>query len=250
MNIRAALEIDGVARVPGMLGKGEVRVMRERVERGIADLRWVEIAGALRPGPGSDEHLWALGRTPELAPLQAAFARTIDEIFGAGVWTPVPGQASGLVSPNLPLAGNWDVPHAAWHVDEPTFADQIHAWGLLGFALLDDVEPGGGATVAIAGSHRLLAALAPERVVTTEVALAMLREDAWFARLLRPGDPDARRRILDEHHAMRGIEVRAVECTGQAGDVVLVDPRCLHTVSANVSPRARLQMRLVCHRAT
>ncbi|MBK9035199.1 MAG: hypothetical protein IPL61_28735 [Myxococcales bacterium] len=43
----------------------------------------------------------------------------------------------------------------------------------------------------------------------------------------------------------RGRWLRGVELIGAAGDLVLMDPRLLHTVSANGLTRARLTMRLV-----
>ncbi len=53
---------------------------------------------------------------------------------------------------------------------------------------------------------------------------------------------------MDGEYVSAGVPLRVVELTGAAGDVVLMDPRCLHTVSANVGRRGRLQMRLTCRR--
>jgi ectoine hydroxylase-related dioxygenase (phytanoyl-CoA dioxygenase family) len=177
----------------------------------------------------------------------------VDDVFGAGVWTPVADQLGGLAAPNLPIRdAPWSVPHTAWHVDEPTSAAREDAWGLLGFAFLDAVEPAGGATVALAGSHRRLRALAastPGGLVTTDEAIAALGTEPWFADLLRPGDPgERRRRFVDEGQVSMGIPLRVVELVGEPGDLVLMDPRCLHTVSANVSRRPRLTMRTICQR--
>ncbi len=256
-----AFERDGFVVVAGAVAPGDVARMREALlatldARGLLDERLVELVGARRPGPGSEADLWEVGRLPAFEPLTGALVRAADGVFGPGVWAPMPGQHGGLAAPNFPLPGQWRVPHEAWHVDEPTGAD-ARSWGLLGFALLDGVEPGGGATVVVAGSHRRLLALAaePERsarggLLTTDEALAALTAtDAWFADLLRPGDPAERqRRFVDEGHVSAGVPVRVVELTGAPGDLVLMDPRCLHTVSANVSARPRLSMRLVCGR--
>lgn len=259
MPAREAFEADGFVRVPGVVGPADVAAMRASLwatlaARGVVPERFVEVAGALRPGPGAEEALWEVGRQPAFAPLPGALARAADEVFGAGTWAPTDGQQGGLAAPNLPLPGVWSVPHLAWHMDEPVAATQERAWGLLGFVCLDDVEPGGGATVVIAGSHRRLLALARSSagggLLTTDDALAALAaSDGWFADLLRPGDPAARRRrFMDEEHVSAGVPLRVVELTGAPGDLVLMDPRCLHTVSANASTRARLTMRLVCVR--
>lgn len=269
---RAAFAADGIVRVAGVLGRDEVGAMRDCVWAQLAvhgiirddprtwsaggGLGLVELVGALRPGPGTDAALWEVGRAADLAPLAAALGRTVDEVFGAGVWAPVAEQHGGLAAPNFPIrAVAWNVPDAAWHVDEPTTAGQPRGWGVLGFVFLDEVEPGGGATVVIAGSHRRLGQLAAARaagstLLTTEDAIAALSHaEPWFADLFGPGDAGARRdRFMREPYVSRGIPLRVVELTGQPGDVVLMDPRCLHTVSANVSHRARLTMRMVCAR--
>jgi hypothetical protein len=261
-----ALEVferDGVVRVPGVLGRDEVAAMREAfletlAGRHVEGERLVEIVGARRPGAGTDADLWEVGRHPAFARLPAALGRAADSVFGAGVWAPTASQHGGLAAPNFPLPGVWSVPHEAWHVDEPTTAGRARSWGLLAFAFLDEVEPGGGATVMIAGSHRRLLALAAEHPIrdgraalTTEEAMAALAAaEPWFADLFRPGDPEERRRrFMDDGHVSRGIPVRVVELTGAPGDLTLMDPRCLHTVSANVSRRARLTMRMVCARS-
>lgn len=254
---RAAFAADGLARVEGVVSAAEARAMRDAVLAAVVGCPLIELAGALRPGPGSEALLWSIGRQPVFAPLVAGLARAADEVFGPGQWAQVEGEHGGLAAPNFPLAGRpWDVPDRAWHVDEPTAAGQAMSWGLLGFAFLDEVVAGGGATVAIAGSHRRLLALAaelgrgPGTLLTTDDALAALAAEPWFAELVQPGDPAARRaRYLGVPYQSAGVALRLVELTGRPGDLVFMDPRCLHTVSGNASTRPRLTMRLTCGRA-
>ena len=264
-------EREGLVRVRGVVGTDAVAAMRDVVwaaleERGVRRAEratWaagellVELAGALRPGPGSEALLWAIGRARVFAALPEALARAADEVFGRGVWEPVADQHGGLAAPNFPIAGRWRAPHAAWHVDEPTAAGRGEPWGLLGFVFLDAVAPGGGATVAVAGSPRRLGRLAdaraaagllPSGLLTTPDALAALAAEPWFAALFEDGEGEARRRALDGGCVSDGVALRIVELTGEPGDVVFMDPRALHTVSANVSERARLTMRMVCSR--
>lgn len=77
---------------------------------------------------------------------------------------------------------------------------------------------------------------------------ALRRDEPWFDELFTPGSEaeTRRRRFMEAEYVSAGIPLRIVEVTGSAGDIVLMDPRCLHTVSANHSRRARLQMRLTC----
>ena len=265
----AVLERDGVAWLRGVIDDARLAAMRARVWRVLATrgieredratwrsggaLPLVEMEGALRPGPGTDELLWEIGRDAAFAELGPMVERAIAAALGASTWTSVDAPSGGLAAPNLPVtsAQRWRVPHAAWHVDEPTVRGQEHAWGLLGFVCLDEVVAGGGATVAIGGSHRRLRALADELapahgVLTTDAALAALAQrDPWFAALVAEPS-DGRDVMIGRGHA-GGLRVR--ELTGAAGDVVLMDPRCLHTVSANVADRARLTMRMVVARS-
>jgi hypothetical protein len=259
------MDADGFVRVQRVVAPSDVAILRDRMWERLAThgllrddaatwspgggLELVALGGALRPGPGTEERLWAIGRDPVFAPFISAVGRAVDGVLGAGVFGPMANEPGGLAAPNFPIPGvPWEVPHAAWHMDEPMAASGARQWGLLAFAFLDDVEPGGGATVVIAGSHRRIGQLAaevgaPTGLVTTDEALAALAREAWFAELFRPGDPEERRRFLVDHRS-NGVPVRVVELTGRAGDVVLMDPRCLHTISANVSARPRLTLRL------
>ncbi len=238
--LRDAFERDGVVCVAGAISPDDVRAMRDCVRERIASLEFVEVTGALRPAPGTELALWAIGREPALAPLPAALASAFERVFGPGVWAQVAGELGGLAMPNRPCPGTpWSVCEAAWHVDEPSEPRPALGRVVLGFAYLDRVEPGGGATVAIAGSHRRLAALADQLAasVTTDVALA----EPWCADLIHAGGQ--REGCVSDR-----IPLRVVELTGEPGDIVLLDPRCLHTTSANVSPRPRLTMRMTCMR--
>ncbi len=224
--MRQSFDRDGVVRITGAIADAEVGPMRDRARAGIAAVDFVEVAGARRPAPGAALALWEIGRAPELAPLPAALARAVDELFGPGVWTQAPTELGGLAIPNLPCpSARWSASEVSWHVDEPSVPGASSSQALIAYALLDRLEPGGGATVVAAGSHRRLGALAEERgaPIGFDEACALVRADP-------------------------GLVERAVELIGEAGDLLLLDPRCLHTISANVSPRPRLAMRLTCLR--
>lgn len=228
ISTREAFDRDGFVRVTGVIAPEELRAMRACVRAQIAGVAFVEIAGALRPARGTELAMWEIGRAPALAGLPAALASAVERVFGAGAWAQVEGELGGVAMPNLPCPGaTWAACEEAWHVDEPTPPDRALGQILLGFAYLDRVEPGGGATVALAGSPRRLAELAAQLAtpMTTDAAVAAV------AALGRDG-------------------LREVELTGEPGDLVLMDPRCLHTTSANVSSRPRLTMRMTCVRAT
>ncbi|MFT7521166.1 MAG: hypothetical protein ACI9MC_003317 [Kiritimatiellia bacterium] len=239
---------DGVLRVRDVVDPSSIAAMQRAFGDRVAALEFVENAGALRPAPGTEMSWWNVGREPIFGPVADAFARALVRVFGADVWEQVEGELGGYAMPNLPSAGaSWSACAAAWHVDEPTVPHVVPPWVLVGFTHIDRVEIGGGGTVVLAGSHRRLALLADEleETVTTDIALASLaRQEPWFSRLL---EHDARSTAGGCTSA--GVEMRLVELAGEPGDLLLLDPRCLHTTAANVSPRARLTMRTTCLRA-
>jgi hypothetical protein len=119
-----------------------------------------------------------------------------------------------LLSP--PLQGDWTLQGLNWHVDVAT-ASPDRLPGIQVFFLLDDVAPRGGATLALARSHR------------SEVRTAA-RGTALRSALRAGADADHLRQL--------GVEV--VEMCGRAGDVFLMDMRVMHTPSINASKNLRM----------
>ncbi|MBZ5709228.1 phytanoyl-CoA dioxygenase family protein [Nannocystis pusilla] len=123
---------------------------------------------------------------------------------------PSPGQGIQLLlSP--PQQGDWTLHGLNWHVDMAA-APGERAHGIQAFVLIDDVAPRGGATLALAGSHR---APGPE-----------LRE------VLRTS--------TDLAASLRAMGLGIVEMSGRAGDVFLMDMRVLHTPSINSTKNMRM----------
>lgn len=126
----------------------------------------------------------------------------------------VPAQSQFLVS--LPQQGSWAVDGLNWHTDiAPAGHRQVP--GIQAFVLIDDVQVHGGATLIIAGSHRL----ADQEALNREVR-GILRG---------PGD------VIG---ALRSRQLSIVELSGKAGDVYLMDMRVLHTPSVNATNKLRL----------
>lgn len=250
LTLRARFERDGIVGVAGAIGADAVAAMRACVEARLPGIDFVEIAGARRPARGTELAMWDVGRDPVFAPLPAALAAAVDAVFGAGVWTPVAGELGGVAMPNLPCPGaTWRACEPAWHVDDPTPLGHPPGGVLLAYALLDRIEPRGGGTVVLAGSHRRLAALSDELAAPISYELArdaFARAEPRFAALL---EPDGAAAALGARWVAGDLPLEVVEVAGEAGALVLLDPRCLHTLGANVGPRPRLAMRLTCLRA-
>lgn len=117
-----------------------------------------------------------------------------------------------LLSPSR--QGTWSMEGLNWHVDVATRQQMP---GIQAFFLIDDVAPKGGATLALAGSHR---ASTPR--ATTAALRAILESSEALER-------DLQRQSIS-----------IVEMSGQAGDLYLMDMRVLHTPSINASDRVRM----------
>ncbi|MDA7416397.1 phytanoyl-CoA dioxygenase family protein [Xenophilus arseniciresistens] len=193
----------------------ELRPLRQQIEQGLGGLNApgrARSALAQLPAFQQTTRLAGLIRVPQLQErlLSPALQAAVAALAGRP-----PGAASSTqLLLSLPRAQAWSLDALNWHVDL-TASASAPVPGVQAFFLLADVAPHGGATLALAGSHRL----APE-------ALRALRAT------LRAGcEPEA---------LAREFGVQVVEMSGRAGDVFLMDMRVLHTPSINASTTARM----------
>lgn len=117
---------------------------------------------------------------------------------------------------SLPNQGKWRLDDLDWHVDVSSAGPDMIP-GIQVFAILDDLAPQGGATLALAGSHRL------------DRSKPGVRE---FHKNLK--------RSTALSMTVDGVELSVLEMTGQAGDVYMMDMRLLHTPSINATKWPRL----------
>ena len=229
-----------------------------RAVTGATPLPLHALAGAFRPVPSTHASVLDFGADPHFAAFDAALQTALDAVFSEGAWCPAP-TIGRLIMPAFPMnTESWDVPRDAWHADEPTFLDRDTPMGILAFVFLDDVRPKGGATVVLSGSPRLLQKVVQRavqedkpHVLQCHEALEVLRnETPSFAALLNgTGSPEEReQRFMNTSFSCMGMPIRVEELTGAMGDIVLMDPRALHTISPNCSDRARLVAKLCAQR--
>ncbi|RIX82049.1 phytanoyl-CoA dioxygenase family protein [Acidovorax cavernicola] len=126
-----------------------------------------------------------------------------------------------LLSP--PRQGASTLTGLNWHVDVAA-KPQDPLPGIQAFFLIDDVAPGGGATLALAGSHR---AGMPGQVSASELRQALKTPD-------------------DLERKLRSLGLGLVEMSGRAGDVFLMDLRLLHTPSVNSTRNVRMMATTRC----
>ncbi|MBX3018853.1 MAG: hypothetical protein KF767_13265 [Bdellovibrionaceae bacterium] len=132
---------------------------------------------------------------------------------------------------SLPNKEAWHVPTMNWHLDLKVPHD-FSSPGLQAFVLIDDLVPRGGATLAIAGSHRL------HELAREGGAHHILRQHAQLSALY-----DARRATeleVGKTYDVNGIPVAIQEMSGRAGDVFVMDLRVLHSPSLNASKNVRM----------
>lgn len=145
----------------------------------------------------------------------------VDEVTRLAGRAPTAIQgAQLLLSP--PQQGSWTLENLNWHVDvKARPADRLP--GIQAFFLIDDVATHGGATLALAGSHR---------VGQRATAAASLRE--------------ALRTPVDLERKLQALGMTMVEMAGRAGDVFLMDMRLLHTPSVNATKHMRMMATSRC----
>jgi Protein involved in biosynthesis of mitomycin antibiotics/polyketide fumonisin len=129
--------------------------------------------------------------------------------------TPLSGQEGQLLI-SLPHQVDWSLSGLNWHRD--ISKSQLSGIpGVQAFVLLDDLSAKGGATLAVAGSHRIKSQSQAKQVIS---------------RLT--GDQVCGSVNVD------GIELSLIEMAGRAGDVYLMDMRLLHTPSINATKNVRM----------
>ena len=239
---RAEFDRRGMLRLPGLLSVDRVRRARDYV------LSRLERAGLWKGGEwrldGRPKPQWpdsgvksskVIGnRHPDLEALidEPALLAVVDLLLeGDAFDRELFKRPQAMVT--LPNADAWFVP-TGWHADPPRLASG-RGPGVQMFAFLDGVEPRGGGTVVVAGSHRLLN---EGRVMLAAEMLQRFCREPFFRDLFAEG-PD-RDRLLGRVGAVGGVELEVVELTGSPGDAYLIDLRLLHSAAPNASDRPRL----------
>ncbi len=137
----------------------------------------------------------------------------------------------------LPNADTWSVPYSIWHLDMAR-APQTGIPGVQMFTFLDTVAPGGGGTLMVAGSHRLLNT--GSHIRSKRFKQRLKRED-YFRDLMSKDHPD-RAELMQVTGKVEDVDVYVIELHGEPGDVYLVDMRMLHTLAPNASDVPRMML--------
>lgn len=230
----------GLLRVDGLIDRARVDSARDAVlgalsKKGVwKDGAWQldHLSFTERPGRGSDLVRGARHAAPLKELVTPALEETILQIAGEHEVGPMTEQPQILFT--LPNAETWIIPATIWHLDVPRLPE-IELPGVQMFTFLNEVVPGGGGTLVVAGSHRLLNG----KFIRSRDIKRRLRRWSFFSALMSKTDTD-RHRFMEAGAEVDGVDVQVVELHGEPGDVYLMDMRLLHTLAPNAGEVPRI----------
>lgn len=246
--MRAEFDQRGVVYLRGAFSEDAAAAMRRRVWARLARLGVLE----------HDQSTWAAAPVTGLnkaikrdavftAAGSPAVLGAVDDLLGTGGWDPPPNWGTVMVTfPDRQRP--WALPSEGWHPDYSHLHAPEPLFGVKVFAFFADVRPRSGGTLAIAGSHRVLArfaqSLPPEvRRDGTRFMPLFFKHDDWFRSPSRPGgDPERAAGFMDSDHQADGIAARVMELTARPGDVVLTHPWVLHCAAPNAGTYPRMML--------
>ena len=232
----------GVIRVDGAFTPAEAAAIREVVWRHIEQrsaVRYANPASWSASAAGSFG-LSSLARRPEFAAVtqNSRVRDALDAIFEGGSW-----EALGFkVLLTFPDKAPWVMPRG-WHVDFGLERPTWPAFAVKIFAFFDAVEPGGGGTLVMEGSHELHGRFAAETAQDLASPAAhheLMHKYKWVERVAAGGSAShPLRDLIGQWHEVDGIPLRVSELTGGPGDVVLTHMHVLHSPAPNAGTRPR-----------
>lgn len=186
----------------------------------------------------------AVPEVPAFLPIGDSATRTIvDELLGPGSWN-LP-KRWGAFHVTFPVGRTWTIPHTLWHADFPFDLPPTPRPGVKLFIFVSDVPPGGGGTLVITGSHRLVAhavaAASPAgRADTRGMRLRLLASHPWLRALTTADEAsDRAERFMGRAEVIDDVPVQVAELSGVAGEIVVTDPWLFHcrAINAGTAPR-------------
>lgn len=250
---REEFDRSGIVRLPGAVAPEQVKEMRDCV--------WdaVERRAEVRrndPGTWKAQRLMGVHGLPASAIFEQigspAVCDALDSLFGSHNWQRPARWASLLVT--FPESSErWEVPHNIWHLDFPASRRSRELFAVRLFTCLAKLREGGGGTVFVAGSHRLIQDLAGEngivRLRSADARRALIRTHPWIKALCSlDGKTDRVRQFMKVGAAIDGNQVRVVEMTGNAGDVLMTHPLLLHAPATNCAREPRMALSSTVYR--
>lgn len=232
-------------RLRGVFGEADAARMRERLWRMLSDEHGIQPGRPETWSVRQPTGFQALRRSSAFEALGSpVLAAALDDLLGAGCWCAPKRWGSPLVT--FPCGSHWDVPSKQWHLDIPARGAARPLFLVRILALLDRLEPGGGGTLVVVGSHTLVGRLVAAGAKTRhskDVLRALGRVSPWLRDLCSDAaDDDRIRRFMVEGAVVDDVVTRVVELTGEAGDAFLMHPWQVHGPSPNCGTSPRLML--------
>jgi hypothetical protein len=169
----------------------------------------------------------------------------LDDLLGKAAWSPPRDWGRPLVT--FPEPGAWQVPAGLWHWDNPGELHLDHPRALFVVSFIGPVAPGGGGTLILSGSPRLL--IEQERRIPasqrpgsgTRIWGRFHRSHPWLMALTgqAPSPADRIAAFMEGETIIEGVPLRVVELTGEPGDMVFCHPVMVHCAAPNRGARPR-----------
>lgn len=252
---QAAFDRDGVVRLRGAVDSTAVGAMADAVWGFLgahAGIDRVDPSTWPRGAPGVSLKRLKRSRTLRDGVVSPAVEDTMRGLFGGDGWHASRSGPQILVT--FPSGEPWVVPSSPWHMDAGFADDLVPVPAVKTFVVLESLAPRGGATMTLAGSHRLQAAYAAsvgedERGGGLESWSKLLRRDPWTDRLQRAGgEPERSASLLGGEVDVDGVPLRLVELTGEPGDVWLTHKHLYHCPSTCSTDRPRIVVSMLATR--
>ena len=176
--------------------------------------------------------------------MTAEFAAAVDQLLGQGRW--YPPKDCGTVLYTFPeQRERWDVATDwHWHGNPLRNVDQLR--DIFIFCFLSKVDPEGGGTVLVEGSHHVVckfySELTPEQLdlKVRDIKRRLFVSHPWLRDLTNRRDSgDRRQRFMEKPTDVLGHPLRVVELTGDPGEAYVTNMSALHSRSFNILDRPR-----------
>jgi hypothetical protein len=242
----------GIVRMPGAVPRADADAM--------CDYLW-DVLGRRDGISRDDRETWKGQRVMGTNPIpksitfpqlgSPAVCAAMDDLLGPGDWQQPERWGSLLVT--FPESRErWDVPHQSWHLDYPAARAMSDLFAIRMFTCLAPLRAGGGATVAVAGSPRLVQHLVAKddaRHQSADVRKALIRKHTWLKAVCSRDDKaDRVQRFMNTSAVVEGVELRVVEFTGEPGDAILMHPWTMHASASNCAEMPRMVLTSTIYR--
>lgn len=240
--------------MPGALPEDLVATMAARIWRALEERHGMHRHDSATWIAGGVRGIGDLNREPEFRPFGSPDIRSaIDHLLGKGDWQEPSTWGQILAtfpseqwSWNSLFQGQVDVSTITWHTDYPYNTPPTELSGVQMFGLLADLEPGGGGTLVVEGSHRVIQEFVLDQSHETlqkmkRARLALLNSHPWFKSVSKAvSQPRPEPWMAEQCAVINDIPVAVAELTGSACDVYFTHPWLLHAMSPNCNATPRL----------